>query len=82
LRPSIKDVFELIGDVDKVQSHVENIVRNWRLELSDSDVSDKLMKLLEKGGNSLKVLRLIALIASELYESETIDNLNTISKVS
>ena len=74
LRSSIKDVFELIGDVDKVQSHIENIVRNWRLELSDSDVSDKLMKLLEKGGNSLKVLRLIALIASELYESETIDN--------
>jgi len=74
LKSSIKDIFELIGDIQEVQEHVANIVRNWRLELSNSDVSDKLMKVLEKGGKSLKVLRLIALIASELYESETIDN--------
>lgn len=74
IKDSIIDLFELFGDVWKVKGFVEDIVTNWRLELKNSNVSKLLLDMMKKAGNSFKVLRLISLIASELYEAETIDN--------
>lgn len=74
IKDSIIDLFELVGDVWRVKGFVEDIVTNWRLELRQSNVSKLLLDVMKKAGNSFRVLRLISLIASELYEAETIDN--------
>ncbi|MFN6992278.1 MAG: UvrD-helicase domain-containing protein, partial [Fervidobacterium sp.] len=49
-------------------------MRNWRLELNSSKISEKLLEVLRKAGMAMHVFRNMCLIASELYEAETIDN--------
>ncbi|MGC8954934.1 MAG: UvrD-helicase domain-containing protein, partial [Fervidobacterium sp.] len=59
-KESILHLFESVGNIEKVGKFVEEIVRNWRLELSQSRVNELLLNVLEKAGSSLQVLRLLS----------------------
>lgn len=73
-RDAILSFFERVGDVEKVREYISSVVKSWRLELNNSKVSEKLLNLIKDAGESLKVFRTMCLIASELYEAETLDN--------
>ncbi|ODN29938.1 UvrD-helicase domain-containing protein [Fervidobacterium thailandense] len=73
-KEAILNFFEKVGDIDKVRNYISNVVKSWRLELNNSKVSERLLNVLRDAGESLKVFRTMCLIASELYEAETLDN--------
>lgn len=73
-REGIMHLFEAVGDVETVRNFVSDIVKSWRLELSRSRISDKLMRTLARAGGALKALRTVGLIACHLFEVETLDN--------
>lgn len=67
-------LFDVFGDISSVSKKIESVVMNWRLELSESKVSEKLLEVFEEAGGALRAFRTISLIAAELYEAETLDN--------
>lgn len=73
-KDAILELFEKVGSIDTVKDYISDVVRNWRLELNSSKISERLLRSLEKAGASLHVFRTMCLIASELYEAETLDN--------
>ena len=73
-KDAILELFEKVGSIDTVKDYISDVVRNWRLELNYSKISEKLLRSLQKAGASLHVFRTMCLIDSELYEAETLDN--------
>jgi len=67
-------LFEVFGDISDVAKKIESVVTNWRLELNESKVSERLLEVFEEAGGALRAFRNISLIAAEFYESETLDN--------
>ncbi|QIV78637.1 UvrD-helicase domain-containing protein [Fervidobacterium pennivorans] len=67
-------LFEIFGDISEVAGKIESVVTNWRLELNESKVSERLLEVFEEAGGALRAFRNISLIAAEFYESETLDN--------
>lgn len=70
----ILELFERVGSIETLKTYISNVVRNWRLELNFSRISDQLLNILEKAGVSMHIFRNMCLIAAELYEAETLDN--------
>ncbi|MFN3692157.1 MAG: UvrD-helicase domain-containing protein [Fervidobacterium sp.] len=73
-KDAILEFFERVGNIELVRIYMADVVRNWRLELNSSKISEKLFEVLRKAGASMHVFRNMCLIASELYEAETLDN--------
>lgn len=67
-------LFDVFGSISEVASKIETVVMNWRLELNESKVSEKLLEIFEEAGGALRAFRTISLIAAEFYEAETLDN--------
>lgn len=67
-------LFEVFGDISDVAEKIKSVVTNWRLELNESKVSERLLEVFEEAGGALRAFRNISLIAAEFYESETLDN--------
>lgn len=73
-KEAILELFKRLENIDTVKKHIANVVKNWRIELNYSKISERLLSLFKKVGTSLNVFRLMCLIAVELYEAETLDN--------
>ena len=67
-------LFDVFGDISEVSRKIASVVMNWRLELNESRVSERLLEVFEEAGGALRAFRTISLIAAELYEAETLDN--------
>jgi len=47
-------LFEIFGDISNVAKKIESVVTNWRLELNESKVSERLLEVFEEAGGALR----------------------------